>query len=137
MDRPLTPHEALIYAMVTTAAADRTLSDTEIRRMGEIVRSLPVFEGFDEENLVPIAEACGDLLGQENGLAQVLDIVATTLPERLHDTAYALAVEVAVADLELPQEELRFLEMLRDRLDLDKLSVAAIEHAARARHRKA
>ena len=137
MDTPLTPHEALIYVMVTTSAADRTLSDTEVRRIGELVRSLPAFHNFDEEKLVPTAEACGDLLGQENGLTRALDAIAEALPERLHDTAYALAVEAAVADLELTQEELRFLEMLRDRLDLDKLSVAAIEHAARARHRKA
>ena len=136
MDTPLTPHEALIYAMVTTSATDRTLSDTEIRRIGELVRSLPAFQDFDEEKLVRTAETCGDLLGQENGLARVLDAIAEDLPERLHDTAYALAVEAAVADLDLAQEELRFLQMLRDRLDLDKLSVAAIEHAARARHRK-
>ena len=43
------------------------------------------------------------------------------IPKRLHDTAYALAVEVAAVDLRLEQEELRFLEMIRDRLDLDRL----------------
>jgi hypothetical protein len=64
----------------------------------------------------------------------VLDVIAA-LPARLHETAYALAVEVAAADLHVEQEELRFLQMLRDRLDLDKLAVAAIESSARARYR--
>ena len=58
------------------------------------------------------------------------------IPKRLQDTAYALAVEVAAVDLRLEQEELRFLEMIRDRLDLDRLVTAAIETAARARHRR-
>jgi hypothetical protein len=58
------------------------------------------------------------------------------LPEKLHDTAYALAVEVTAVDLRLEQEELRFLEMLRDGLSLDRLTTAAIEVAARARHRR-
>jgi hypothetical protein len=65
----------------------------------------------------------------------VLDIIATSLPTKFYDTAYALAVEVAAADLHVGQEELRFLQLLRDRLDLDKLAVAAIEHSARVRHR--
>ncbi len=67
----------------------------------------------------------------------VLAIVSSSLPARLHDTAYALAVEVAAVDLHVEQEELRFLQMLRDTLNLDKLTVAAIERGARARYRTA
>ena len=37
----------------------------------------------------------------------------------------------------LEQEELRLLEMIRDRLTLDRLTTAAIEVGARARYRKA
>jgi hypothetical protein len=62
-------------------------------------------------------------------------VIANTLVPRLYETAYALAVEVAAADLHVEQEELRFLQLLRDRLDLDKLTVAAIEHGARVRYR--
>jgi hypothetical protein len=64
-------------------------------------------------------------------------MIAAALPERLYETAYALAVEVAAADLFVEQEELRFLQILRDRLNLDQLTSAAIERAARARYRKA
>jgi len=85
--------------------------------------------------LVASAEACGAMLQHDNGLDQVLDAIAATLPQRLYETAYALTVEVAAADLHVEQEELRFLQMLRDRLDLDPLVVAAIEPGARARHR--
>jgi hypothetical protein len=55
----------------------------------------------------------------------------------LHDTAYALAVEIAVLDVQLPQEELVLLEMVRDRLKVNSLVTGAIEASARARMRKA
>jgi hypothetical protein len=45
-------------------------------------------------------------------------------------------VEVAATDLNVNQEELRFLQMLRDRLGLDKLTIAAIERSAQARYRR-
>jgi hypothetical protein len=64
-------------------------------------------------------------------------MVLEAIPPRLHDTAYALAVEVASVDLRLEQEELRFLEMIREGLNLDGLIASAIEASARARLRRA
>ncbi len=130
----ITPHEALIYIMITTAAADRQISDRELERIAEIVRHLPVFMGYDVNNLANTAERCGDLLSNEEGLDDMLELVAAALPKKLHETAYALAVEVAAADLKVPDEEIRLLELLRDALNLDKLVTAAIERSARARH---
>ncbi|MEX0851954.1 MAG: tellurite resistance TerB family protein [Bauldia sp.] len=135
MARPVSHHEALIFAMVTLSAADRTMTDHELMKIGDVVKTLPIFKGFDSDKLVATAEACGALLQDDDGLDAVLSVIAASLPERLYDTAYALAVEVAAADLHVEQEELRFLQMLRDRLNLDKLTVAAIESGARARYR--
>jgi tellurite resistance protein len=129
-------HDALVYLMVTMSAADTSMTDAELAQIGSIIRTLPVFKGFNQERLVEIASKCQEMLQEDDGLDEILDIVHNALPERLYDTAYALAVEVAAADLHVEQEELRFLQMLRDRLDLDKLTVAAIERSARARFRK-
>jgi tellurite resistance protein len=128
--------EALVFAMVTIAAVDREISDSELQRIGRIVSHLPVFRGFDVETLVHTAEACGDMLSTEDGLDRVLDKIANALPARLRETAYALAVEIAAADLSVSEEETRFLEMLADQLHLDKLNTVAIERGARARHVK-
>jgi hypothetical protein len=102
--------------------------------MTQIVRHMPVFMGYDADRLAKAAEACGELLSDDEGLEKLLELVAAALPRRLYETAYALAVEVAAADLKVPDEEIRLLEMLRDAFDLDKLVTAAIERAARARH---
>jgi len=130
----ITPHEALVYIMITMSAADRQISDRELDRIAQIVRHLPVFMGYDIEKLAKTAERCGDLLSNEDGLEELLETVADALPKKLHETAYALAVEVAAADLKVPDEEIRLLELLRDALHLDKLVTAAIERSARARH---
>lgn len=134
MAKPASHQEALIYAMVTLSAADNEMTNKELAKIGDIVRGLPIFEDFDPENLVPTAEACGAILQQEDGLERILDAIGA-LPTRLHETAYALVVEVAAVDLHVEQEELRFLQLLRDRLNLDTLTVAAIERGARARYR--
>ena len=130
----ITPHEALIYVMITTAAADRQISDRELDRIAQLVRQLPVFMGYDVDNLATTAERCGGVLSNEEGLDEMLDMIAGALPKKLYETAYALAVEVAAADLKVPDEEVRLLELLRDALHLDKLVTAAIERGAKARH---
>ena len=136
MSDTLSPQEALIYVMVTMSAAEGTISDVETAGIGRIVQTLPVFDNFEPEHLVQTAKECGELLSSDSeGLDHVLNLIADALPSKFHDTAYALAVEIAAADLEVAQEELRFLQLLRDKLGLEKLVVAAIERAARARLR--
>lgn len=126
-------HDSLIYIMVTMSMVDRKMSDLELSRIGDIIKTLPVFAKFDENRLTEVSKACGEILQDEENLITILNIAAE-LPDKLHETAYALAVEVAAADLHVEQEELRFLQLLRDKLDLDKLVVAALERGARARH---
>ena len=133
-DETLSPQRALIYIMVVMAAADREMTDRELKRVGDQVRNLPVFAEFDEGELVPSAEECAAQLGREGGLDRFLDIVVGSLPASLAETGYALACEIAAADLKVEQEELRLLRILRDRLGIDRLAAAAIERAVKARH---
>lgn len=131
-----TPHEALIHVMVTMSAADRAMSDRELAKIGSIINTLPVFQGYDQQQIVKAAERCSQILQSENGLDKVMSNAIKALPRKLHETAYALAVEVAAADLHVEQEELRLLQIFRDRFDLDRLTCAAIERGARARHQR-
>jgi hypothetical protein len=127
-------HEALIYTMVLASAADREMSDPELRSIGDMVRSLPIFLDLDEMEISIISGACAEMLNDEDGLEAVLDFINDALPEKLRETAYALACDIVAADLAASQEELRLLEMLRHRLQLDRLIAAGIERGSRARH---
>lgn len=133
----LSTHDALIFLMVVAASADVEMTEAELARIKGLIERLPVFAGYDRTGLAETAARCADLVNGEAGLEGVLDQAVAALPKRLQDTAYYVAVEVASVDLTLEQEELRLLEMLRDRLDLDRLVTAAIETAARARLRRA
>lgn len=134
MTEPLNHHAALIYVMVTMSAVDRTMTDAELARIGEIVSNLPIFADFDQERLVKTAEGCGEILSADGGLDHVLVLVRSNLPKKLRETAYAIALEIAAADQDVKPEETRFLEMLRDSLELDKLTIAGIERGIRARN---
>ncbi|MEX1181156.1 MAG: tellurite resistance TerB family protein [Cucumibacter sp.] len=132
---PLSPQHALIYLMVAVSAADRTMTDRELKRIGSTVRNLPIFAGFDEKELPKVAADCAKMLDSAKGLGKVLTAARAALPKGLADTAYALAVEVAAADLFASQEELRLLELIAEKFRLNSLTRAAIEASARARHR--
>ncbi|MBT6442841.1 MAG: tellurite resistance TerB family protein [Alphaproteobacteria bacterium] len=126
-------HTALIYVMVLVSAADRDMTDAELLIIGQDVQRLPVFRSYDIDMLPHAAADCAAMLGDEEGLETILGIVKAALPEKLVETAYALACDVAVADGKLSQEELRLLEMLRYTLKVGRLPAAAIERGARAR----
>lgn len=130
----LNHHEALIYVMVAMAAVDRHMTDSEFTRIGQMVSHLPIFSDYEPENLMETAKNCGEMLSSSNGLDETLARIGTSVPEKLRETAYALAVEVAAADLKVTQEELRLLALIGETLKLDKLIMAGIERGARARH---
>lgn len=127
-------HTALIYTMVLVSASDRRMPDSELRKMGEIIGTLPVFQGYNKDLLTDAAKSCAELLDDKDGLEKAFQLIEAALPPRLRETAYALACDVAAADQQVPEEEARMLEMIRDRLNIDQLAAAAIERGARARY---
>ena len=133
-DDLLNPHSALVYMMVLVSAADGNMTDRELRQMGEQVRNLPIFEGFDEENLVPLSEECAKKLSVPGGFDQILNLIVASLPTKLCETAYAIACEIAAADQHIAQEEPNLLQQLCYNLGLDRLTAVAIERGIRARH---
>jgi tellurite resistance protein len=129
-------HAALIYTMVLVSAADRNMTDAELRMMGDLIRELPIFHDYSHELLPSTAASCAELLDSEDGLNQVLQLIKSSLPVHLKETAYALACDIAAADGRVRPEETRMLEMIRHELELEPLLAAAIERAARARFAK-
>ena len=134
MSNAISAQHALIFTMVVMSGVEGKMGDQELKSIGRIVMQLPVFRDFDPEKLTYVAKECADILQDKEGFDAVLGLIAGALPARLRETAYALAVEVAAADLAVGKEELRFLAILRDTLGLDKLVTAALERSAIARY---
>jgi tellurite resistance protein len=127
------PHAALIYTMMLVSAADTEMTDNELQIIGDIVNHLPVFRGYERQRFTKDLKECAQLLAKDDGLEQALKGIKNALPQKLRETAYAVACDVAAADGEASQEELRVLELLRHRLGIDRLIAAGIERGARAR----
>lgn len=126
-------HAALIETMVLVAAADADITDDELEIITSTIGHLPVFRGYDMARLGATLEACLERLGREDGLEEGLAEIREALPAKLRETAYALACDVVAVDGEATQEELGILELLRERLGIDRLIAGAIERGARAR----
>lgn len=127
-------HDALIYSMLLVSAADGNMTDAEMATIGDIVRTLPVFADYDIERLPKTSKAFAKMLEDDDGLEGALKQVKKHLPKHLRETAYALAVDVVDADQKASQEELRVLELMRHRLDIERLAAAGIERGAAARY---
>lgn len=133
-DNAISPEDALVAVMVAVSVSDETIRTAELVKIEQIVNNLPVFANYDADRTRAVAQTVFELFEEEDGLDALFGLVHEALPERLWETAYAIACDVAAADGLLRQPELRFLEELRHALNIDRLHAAAIERGARARH---
>ncbi|ANP35530.1 MULTISPECIES: tellurite resistance TerB family protein [Rhodobacterales] len=131
---PMTPQDCLVALMVAISASDENIRTAELVKIQSAVNMLPVFADYDIDRINTISQTVFDLFEQEDGLDALFGLIRDNLPERLFETAYALACDVAAADGTLAESELRLLEEMRYELNIDRLHAAAIERGARARH---
>ena len=131
-----TPEDTLIAIMISVSVSDETIRTAELISIERMVHHLRAFGSYDVDRIKDVSNAVFDLLNEEDGLDMLWESVRATLPERLYDTAYAMACDVAASDGTAREGELRMLEEMRYELNIDRLLAAAIEAGARARHRK-
>ena len=132
--KTISHHSALIYVMVIVSAADGVMSDRELKTIGNIAKTLPVFRDFEEHRLLPVAQECASILQEQDGAEAALGLIKEARPDHLCETAYMLGLEVALSDSRVMLEEVRMLEVLRRTLHIDRLIAAALERGARARY---
>ena len=131
---PLTAQDCLIAVMIAVSASDENIRTSELVMIEAIVNHLPVFASYDADRIKQVSQTVFDLFAVEDGLDALFGLIRANLPEKLNETAYALACDIAVADGRLREQELRLLEEIRYELSIDRLHAAAIERGARARH---
>ena len=130
----LSAQDALVALMMAVSLSDESVGTAELVTIEALVNNLPVFANYDADRMQNVSKTVFDLFEEEDGLDALFGLVNQALPEKLHETAYALCCDVAAADGLLEQTELRMLMEIRYQLDIDRLAAAAIERGARARH---
>ena len=130
----LSAQDCLVAVMIAVSVSDENVRTAELVKIQSSVNMLPIFAKYDIDRLSWLSQTVFDLFEQEDGLDALFGLVRENLPERLYETAYALACDVAAADGTLQEPELRLLEEIRYELNIDRLHAAGIERGARARH---
>ncbi|PJF07811.1 tellurite resistance TerB family protein [Pseudorhodobacter sp. MZDSW-24AT] len=133
----MSPQDALVAVMVAVSASDEQMRTSELVAIQRMVSHMPVFSSYDADRIRTVSQTVFDLFEEEDGLDALFGLIRDALPERLRETAYALACDVVAADGKLRDMELRMLEEVREQLAIDRLHAAAIEWGARARHLRA
>ncbi len=134
LPHPLTPQDCLLAVMVAISASDENIRTAELLKIQGAVNNLPVFADYDIDRMSFVSQTVFDLFEQEDGLAALFGLIRDNLDDRFYETAYALACDVAAADGQILEPELRLLEEIRYELNIDRLHAAGIERGSRARH---
>jgi tellurite resistance protein len=131
---PMSAQDALVAVMVAASASDQNIRTAELVAIQRMVNHMPVFADYDADRIRRVSQIVFDLFEEEDGLDALFGLIRAALPERLNETAYALACDVVTADGNHSQVELQMLEEVREELEIDRLHAAAIEWGARVRH---
>ena len=129
-----TAQDALVAIMIAESASDENIRTSELVTIERIVNHLPIFAEYEFDRVKRVSATVFDLFAEEDGLDALFGLITEALPEKLYETAYALACDVAAADGRLKETELAMLAEIRYVLVIDRLHGAAIERGARARH---
>lgn len=127
--------DALVAVMVAISASDERMRTSELVAIQRMVDHAPVFAEYDADRIRPISQTVISLFEEEDGLDALFGLIGDALPEKLYETAYALACDVAAADGRLYEQEIELLAEIRHQLSISRLHAAAIELSAQVRHR--
>ena len=122
--------------MTLSAATDGDISDKEMNTINYLFTTLPVFEKANNDYLSKKMIECMELTQEESNFENLLDHINEGLDSKkeLKKTAYILALEVMMADLNIVEESIRFLELLGETLQLNNLEISSIKHTIRSKY---
>ena len=106
--------EAFTEIIAAAARADGSVLPAEIDRLEHTMSSLPVFRGRSEETLRDAINRA--IHRRPDNPSAVIREAAAALPAALRGTAFAVGVDVLLADGRLLSSEAQFLEELRQLL---------------------
>jgi uncharacterized tellurite resistance protein B-like protein len=131
--RPNDPRRFLIEAMIGAMNADGVVDPRETAAVERQIASHPLFKGLGPAAARTLIDLSNDAIRFAGNAFGRAPAIAKGLPARIHRlAAYGMAAEVAVADEQLVDGELQFLEALRIALRIAPLESEALVAEARA-----
>ncbi len=131
--RPNDPRRFLIEAMVGASTADGMIDEREAAAMQKAIAEHPIFHGLGASAAKTLIDLSTDAIKYAGSAVARTPSIARGLPARIHRlAAYGMAAEIALADDQLVDSELHFLEALRIALRIAPLEAENLMRAARA-----
>ena len=131
--RPGDPRRFLIEAMVGAMTADGVIDAREHAVMERTISEHPLFAGLGAPAARTLIDLSMDAIRFAGDSLGRVAAIARGLPARIHRlAAYGMAAEIAVADEQITEGELSFLEGLRIALRISPLEAESVVAAARS-----
>ncbi|MDY6897720.1 MAG: tellurite resistance TerB family protein [Cyanobacteriota bacterium] len=111
------PAEAFAAIALATVAADGYLSDEEARIMMASLARMELFRSYSNDVMARLFDKlCG--ITKRQGSDALIKVAIASLPHHLHDTAFAVATDLVLADGEVTEEEENLLQYLYTNLNI-------------------
>jgi uncharacterized tellurite resistance protein B-like protein len=131
--RPNDPRRFLIEAMLGAMTADGVVDPRELAAMQKQIGEHPMFAGLGPTAARTLIDLSTDAIKFAGSAVGRTPAIAKGLPARIHRlAAYGMAAEVSLADDQLVEGELDFLEALRIALRIAPLEAENVIAAARS-----
>ncbi len=133
--KPNDPRRFLLEAMLGAMSADGKIDPREMAVLEHQLATHALFQGLGPNAARTLIDLANDAIRFAGKAVSRTPAIAKGLPARIHRlAAYGMATEVALADQQLDQDEITFLEALRIALRIAPLESEQIVNAARAGH---
>ncbi|MFO0552039.1 MAG: tellurite resistance TerB family protein [Polyangiaceae bacterium] len=120
---PLDEHESFAAIALALAAADGSVDDIEVENLVTYLRRMHFFKDFETAHFVRLFERLFRHLNA-NGSKGLIAAARHKLPDSLRETAFALALDVALADGVIDNAEKELMADLREVLAIsDELAL--------------
>jgi tellurite resistance protein len=104
--------EAMLAVALATSAADGNIAEEEAKGIFAYLLQMKMFEGMTQKQLSDTFKKLGKIL-QTEGVGGLVTIAKDSLPAELRETAFACAVDIAMADGSVEASEQALLEELQ------------------------
>ena len=127
------PRRFVVEAMLAAMEADGDVTEEEMSTLEGNLGGHELFQGLSPEELSRLVDQAADAIRTAGGGKNRLSAIAKGLPSRSQrSAAYTMAAEICVADKNLAEAEIDFLDGLQKELALDESEAKELFEAARA-----
>ena len=115
----LSPAESFAGIMIATIAADGYLAREEINSLVNNLHRMKLFQSYPSDSISRMIDKLMKVM-QVQSTEKLLNIAIRSLPEYLHETAFAVATDLILSDGEVSEEEEAVLARLFNCLSISQ-----------------